>query len=397
MKIFMISYGGGHSNMISAVYKELIKNPDNDITYAALTGAPLKLQDTDVNFITISELAKKLPYYDRLKKLGEKYGTACHNSASGIPVEDTIYYYGIGMHDLIEKYGVAEAENRFNKMNRKAFLPVESLKVFLRRFAPDVCVITSSPRMEKATGIAAEGLGIPVVRINDLPICDPIEHECQMCVMNDWAREYAINVAGMLPDKVHVTGQPTFEADFNIERTYIDTVKEKCGADKYKAVVTFFAENGADQSREIAALMQTAMAMENVLFVVKLHPNQTLNLYDTPDLPNVYVTNADAKPYFHFSNLVITTFSTTGMEAALFGIPVIVINLDGRKYAPDYIEMGIAVLCDDTDRLQLVIKTYLDKGSPEYLALKEGQKRFQFVKNAAQNIRDVIEKAGRRT
>ncbi|MDE5977620.1 MAG: hypothetical protein K2G70_04035, partial [Turicibacter sp.] len=113
--------------------------------------------------------------------------------------------------------------------------------------------------------------------------------------------------------------------------------------------------------------------------------------YGNIELENVFITNGDAKPFFLFSDLVITTFSTTGMESALFGIPVIVINYDYRVYSPDYIKMGIAVLCDKPESLWEMINLYLDKKSKEYAALKASQENFQLVRNAAHNICDVIE------
>lgn len=392
MKVFMISYGGGHSNIMASVYKELRKRSGLDIIYAALTGAALKLQGIDIKFVTISELAKLLPFYEDVSELGRKYGLPFHNADFGMPVEDTICYYGIGMHDLILEVGEEEAERRLFENNRKAFLPVETMKALLQIISPDVCVITSSPRMEKATGIAADQLGIPVIRINDLPVCEPIAHSCTLCVMNEWAKNYAVSNAGVSESDIYVTGQPTFDADFDVEPSYIERIKKDSGATHFSNVVTFFAENGVDQSTELHALFGTAERMANTLFVIKLHPNQPINIYGNPHFDNVYITNGDAKPFFHFSDLVITTFSTTGMEAALFGIPVIVINYDGRKYWPDYIEMGIAVLCDKPELQEEMIRTYLDRNRKEYKYLKESQKGFMFVRNAAGNICDVIEK-----
>lgn len=391
MKVFMISYGGGHSNIVASVYKELRKRPDVYIIYVALTGAALKLQGSEVDFVTISELSKRLPYYKDVCELGRKYGLPFHNSDFGMPEEETICYYGIGMHDLILEVGIEEAEKRFRENNRKAFLPVETMKELLQFLHPDVCVITSSPRMEKATGIAADQLSIPVVRINDLPVCDPIEHSCALCVMNEWARNYAVSSAGVPETDIYVTGQPTFDADFDVDSAYINRIKNVSGATHFSNVVTFFAENGVDQSTELHALFRTAERMTDTLFVIKLHPNQPIGIYGNPCMKNVYITNGDAKPFFHFSNLVITTFSTTGMESALFGIPVIVINYDGRKYWPDYIEMGIAVLCDRPESQEEMIKTFLDHNSKEYIALKESQKGFTFVRNAASNICRVID------
>lgn len=391
MKVFMISYGGGHSNIIAAVYKELIKNPDNDIIYVALTGAPLKLKGSGINYITISEIAKMLTYYDEIVELGRKYGMPFHNDSFGILEEDTICYYGIGMHDLINEYGEVEAIKRFNSCNRKAFLPVETMRCLLENIKPDACVITSSPRMEKATGLAADQLGIPIVRINDLPICDFIPYKCSLCVMNEWAKNNAVSVAGVPEAKIFVTGQPTFEADFDVDKTYVEKVKNESGAIRFSRVVTFFLENGVDQSKEVQGIIDIAKKERNIFFILKLHPNQPLYRYGNIELENVFVTNGDAKPFFLFSDLVITTFSTTGMESALFGIPVIVINYDYRVYSPDYIKMGIAVLCDKPESLGEMINLYLDKKSKEYAALKASQENFQLVRNAANNICDVIE------
>lgn len=393
MKIFMISYGAAHVNIMSPVYKELIKNKDNSITYAALTVAPLKLKGTGIEYVTVSELARMLPYYDTVKMLGRKYGLLHHNNNFEIPEEDTIAYYGIGMHDLIEEYGITEAEERFALMERKAFLPVRTMKELLKRINPDVCVITDSPRMEKATGIAACELHIPVVRVNNTPTCEPVVHTCALCVMNEWAKSYAVSVENVPEKDIYITGQPAFDSDFLIEKSYVDEIKDRCGGNHFSKVVTFFAENGVDQSKELNALFEIARAMKDVLFVVKLHPNQPLEIYGNPQLENMYFTNEDPKPYFHFSDLVITTFSTTGLESSLFGIPVIVINFDGRKYLLDYIDLGIAVLCDKAEDLREMIQIYLDKDSEAYTALKESQGKFQFVRNAAQNICNVIKEA----
>lgn len=375
------------------VYKELVKNPDISITYAAFTGAAVQMKGTGIEFVTVSELARMLPYRDKVRELGQKYGVPYHNESMGIAMEDTVSYYGIGMHDLIEEYGIAEAEERFKLMNRKAFLPVKTMKKLLEQMSPDVCVITSDVRMEKATWIAACELHIPVVKINNLPVCGPIDYACALCVMNEWAKNYVVSIANVPEKNVYVTGQPSFDADFSIEKSYIDEIKEQCGGNHFSKVVTFFSENGTDQSKELYILFEIARKMKDVLFIVKLHPNQALETYENPQLENIYVTNADAKPYFHFSDLVITTHSTTGLESALFGIPVIFINFYGRKYnVPDYTDMGIAVLCDKPESLGDMIQVYLNKESEACAALRESQKNFQFVRNAAQNICNVIRK-----
>lgn len=390
MKVFMISYGAGHSNVIAPVYKKLVQKKENEVTYLALTLAPVHLQGQNVQYTVLSEIAKTLPYYDNIYALGRKYGIDFHNEASGIAIEDTIAYYGIGMYDLINQHGEKKAEYLFEKLGRKAFLPVETMLCILKKIHPDVCVVTTAPRMEEATGIASEKLGIPVVLINNLPDISPIKYKCSVCVMNDWAKKYAVDVAKVPSENVYVTGQPAIEESLKVDIRDLERVKRKIGLDKFSKLVTFFAQTGTDQSLEVNTFFGIAEKMKDVLFILKLHPNQEIDSYPDPFQNNVYITRDDNKALYYLSDLAITENSTTGMEAVLAGTPLIVVNFNHVKYAPDYVAMGIAVMCDNEKNLEEKIRLLLNHESDEYGKALESNRSFQNRENAAENISKVI-------
>ena len=150
-------------------------------------------------------------------------------------------------------------------------------------------------------------------------------------------------------------------------------------------------ENGTDQQNELALLYSIAAKRKNTSFIIKLHPNQDINDYNNPNLDNVFITKESAVPILHISDLVITTFSTTGMEAAMLEKPLIVLNLNNLKFSPDYVEMGIAISCTKSEELEDLISSILNNESEELIKLQQNQKKFSFVNNAPGNVCKVIE------
>lgn len=389
-RVFMTAYGGGHANILKYVYKELSKYQNLQIQFLALTTAPNILQQEKIPFITVKDIVSKLPYQEEVMRLGLQYGVPFHNPSSGIDIDDTTAYYGIGMYDLIQKYGVDQADALFSIHGRKAFLPIESMTLVLEKIAPDACVITASPRMEKATGIASTNLDIPVIRINDLPICERVEHKCKLCVMNEWAKQYALDHSGVEQDNIFVTGQPVFEGDKSIDYHELEKIKKLLGANRFQNIVVFFTENGRKQTAELKAIDNIAAVMKDNLFVIKLHPNQNLDDVLKTKQRNVVFSKDDAKLFFHLADLAITTFSTTGMEAAMLGIPLISVNFEKREFVLNYEDMGIATTAYNEEQLRELITLLLDKNSDLSNIQAKAREAFSYVDHASKNIAELI-------
>ena len=390
-KVFMVSYGGGHANIMKILYKQLSISHDYQITYLALTGAPYQLRNNKIDLVTISEIAKMLTYYGEIIELGEKYGKEYHNPNSHISYLDTVCYYGIGIHDLMKEKDEMNAIADFGMYNRKAFLPVGTMLNILKLFEPDVCVVTTSPRMEEATAIASNKLGIPVVRINDTPVCEKVNYKCDLCVMNSWAKKHALQYSGLKESSIHITGQPAFENDVLLNSNVLENIRNQADVSAYEFVVTFFTENGFYQQKELKALYNIANELKNTLFVVKIHPNQDESEFSIPDLKNVIIRHDQAKYFLALSNVIINTWSTTGMEAAMMNLPVIVVNFDDRNLPIDYVGMGIAVAAKNEWELKRALQSLMDKNSAVSKALESRRQEFEFVKNAAKNINAVID------
>lgn len=394
-KIFMASYGGGHANIIKNIYWELRREYQDSvcITCLGLTAAVSIFKDNHIPYITMSEAIRHLDCYEDIMTIGRRVAQQYHTNGLGIALCDTEAYYGTGIYDLIQSKGETEAWNLFKTKGRKAFLPVSVMKKVLQYYQPDVVVITASPRTEKACGIAADLLEIPVIRINDLPVnLDHIGHKCRLCVMNEWAKKNALQTSGLSPESIYVTGQPVFEENNIIENTTYERVKQEIHFDAYAYHVVLFTRNGVDQSQIINDIYDIAKDMPDVLFVIKLHPNQLLKscTQESKKQNNVHMTKERAKEYLQLADLVITEYSTTGLEATLLGKPLIVNNYYSESYELDYVAMGIAEKASSKEELQDKIVGMLDRKSDIYNKYFSNLQGFHNKENAAKNICRLI-------
>lgn len=383
-KIFMVCYGGGHVNIVKEIYHPIKNLTGAEVTVLALTTAPEVLSRNDIPYIKISDIIRNLKDYEKIMELGYSLAKIYHDDKSGISLKDTAAYYGSGFFDLMKRYGEEEAIARFEKGDRKSFLPIWLMEELFKIIKPDLVITTTSPRFEKASGIAAANMKIPNIRINDLPVMDPLDYDCTLCVMNQWASEYAQKKAGISEKHIVITGQPAIEATLKVDSNVIDRKKVEFGLnDKYKHCVVFFSQNGIDQTLFYEELNRAAKKMKNVLFVIKLHPNQSPLEYDNRYEENVKICNDTAAIYLNIADLAITTFSTTGLEAALLGKPLLVIDRKDNNSGMDYVEMGIAEELLTYSELSTKIEDNLNAN----VSKKEKKDNsFQNRENSAQNI-----------
>lgn len=386
----MVCYGGGHVNIIASVYSELVKHDNVDITILALTMAPQKLKKLGIPHMTISEALNMTDEKECIMTLGEEIGSIYHNPESGIAYEDTIAYYGLGYYDLISQYGKDKAAELFGAHGRKAFLPVETMEKIISKIAPDKVVVTTSPRVEEATGIAANRLGIPVVRINDLPVTPKVPYDCTMCVMNEWAKDYAVNTGALEEDKIVVTGQPVFEDELKPDWEKIEEVKRRLELEKYESCVVFFTQPGMKQNKIIDALYMMAQNNPTILFIVKMHPNQDKDEIVINPAKNVRIEVDYLLPILYIADIAITAYSTTGLEAALLDKPLVVVNPEKERLPLDYAAIGIGVAVEEVSYLSFVVKELLDVKSDLYTKLKHEREKFRNFANSKYNIVNII-------
>ncbi len=389
-KIQIVTYGGGHANIIRFLVPALSEL--YDIQILALTVAFKIFDNANI-------LYKKLNDYmylfsdveEEILAYGDELAKETFNPKSEMPYEESQVYLGLSFWDYVKTIGSKkEAKELFYKEGRKIFNPVLVMKRILKEENPDLLIVTCDVRMEKAAGIAANELGIPVLRIHDLPEMKPQSYKATICVMNEYARNYVINKNICCPEDVIVTGQPVFEKDMEINEKYFAGLKKELGFGKYQKILLYLeAPQNPDTNIIEEKLKYMAEKYPENLYIVKLHPNQ--DFVEEEQLFENYkkIRDIELKYLIHAADVVLTRDSTGGIEAALMGKPVVIISILS-SFVLDYSKYGIAVKANNLDEMARLLEECCDKESKTYRDIKEAQKLFQNKPHAIENILNKI-------
>jgi Capsule polysaccharide biosynthesis protein len=170
-----------------------------------------------------------------------------------------------------------------------------------------------------------------------------------------------------------VTGSPRLDALVRtadaLSHEDVDRAREAAGAEAARPLVLFAAKYR--QARHVLGALAEAMSeMPDVQLAIKTHPAETSDAYDpiATGHPNVRVLPASAPlaPLLRASRAIVTVNSTVALDAAVLGIPALVIGLPNNLSpfvdagimagAANASEIGTAlrrILYDEQFRLQL--------------------------------------------
>ena len=388
MKAFIVTYGGGHVNIIKHVAPELAKKMD--VKILALTVAPQILDESRIEYNQLSDYT--FLFKDRLekiKKYGEFLATEEYNPDSGMSYSESLLYLGIGFSDLVEELkDESLALEIFKQSGRKAFCPKRTMQQILEYEKPDIVIGTSSVRYEKAAGIAANQLGISVVHIHDLVEMNPLPFNAEIFVMNNYAKEKAV-VRGVAPsEKIHVTGQPCFEYDLKPDEIEEKKIRLQFNIKQYQKVIIYLEQPlNKDIEKIENFLKRKAENNQDYLYIIKLHPNQDFprNYYRNKNF--IKIRKCSLKALLRISDIAITCDSTSGLEAALMGIPLVVVGIE-NEIRMDFSKYGIAIKVNSIDALDTALHSI---DNPEVRdKLKNSQLQFKNKENSVNNIIDKI-------
>ena len=126
----------------------------------------------------------------------------------------------------------------------------------------------------------------------------------------------------------------------------------------------------------IEAVMHAALQLPHVDFVVKSHPGESPETYqaaiDSSGLGNVVlISYGPIEPLLRECDLVITIFSTTGVEAMLLGRPVLVLSLSPEPPLAPY--ASAASLVTQADRLAEAILRILEDQAFRQTLIESGR------------------------
>lgn len=331
-KVLFACYGSGHVRMVLPLASALHASGRAEVQVLGLTTAAAAVRAAGLPLLQFKDFVRPedAPALER----GRALAAAMQDV---VDAEETAAYLGLSFADLQAEVGPGEAEGRYARDGRQAFLPRRTLGRILQAVRPDLVVATNSPRAERAAIEAAGALGIPALCVVDLFAIDEVRwigqpgYANRVCVLNEAVREFLL-AAGRKPQEVVVTGNPAFDVlQAPAVREEGARLRARQGWDGRRVLLWPaqveparhpFSGAPGDPSlpgRVLQALVEWTLARPDVVLCVRERAGQT-----APALPThkrILRTGQDwpLAPLLHAADVVVTLTSTVGLEGHLAG------------------------------------------------------------------------------
>ena len=330
--VLFVCYGSGHVRMVVPVALAVQRARMAQVMVLGLTTAAPVVRASGLPLLQFKD------FVGAGDEIALRQGRALLQALGEVddPAESAVYL-GLCYAELQAQVGPDEAQRRYQRLGRQAFLPVATLTRILESTKPDLVVVTNSPRAERAAVIAARKLGIPAVCIVDLFAVDEVrwigavDYAQRVCVLNEGVREFLL-AAGRTPGQVVVTGNPAFDAlrDADIAQRGED-LRRLQGWEQRRVLLwpsqaepathPFDGTPGDPQlpARVLAELVDWTLGQDNAVLCVRPRAGEP-----APSLPasdRVVAAGQDwpLPELLHAIDVVVTLTSTVGLEGHLCG------------------------------------------------------------------------------
>lgn len=371
----MVTYGGGHVNMMVPLIRYLEDHPEYQLKVLALTTAGSVLEKEGIphygfrHFIENQD-TEALQWGKRL---------AQSMPVGKVPQEETIAYMGLSYMDLIQRLGEQKAEQKYAELGRQAFCPVTILKRILKKIQPDLLITTNSPRAEKAAVFSARKLGIPSICLVDLFALWEAEwikdhqYADKICVLSEYVKNIIVK-AGRDPQDIIVTGNPAFD---RLTEKHLPDKSRNLRTRKHwgNSKVILWCSQPEPKAHPMTGTPgnpELPRKIENILIdllprhpqwrlVFRPHPNDNVQFHNLPERVEVSSSEDDLEVLLHAIDCIITMTSTVGLQGAMLGKPFLTIEMS--VFTPDapYSDMGIAYGVDKLVNIEEALINILDK------------------------------------
>lgn len=398
-KILIVTYGGGHVNLLVPIIKKLRSEGKYDLTILGLSVARTVLEREGIAFKTYND------YYDpRLDRdiipLGEALADRWHTGGLGFSRRDSVIYFGFCMRDLIRMEGEEKAWSIVSETGRQAFSPVHIMERIIDRERPDLLLTGICPRSERAAIEVCRKKKIPSIACHDYLATEKRHHVDSdiMMVMCEITRRNLVK-SGYESKRIIVVGQPAFDDILSKNRLLKkDAILEKLEIPKNRRIVVLATQPTKDGSgismgeRMFKATAEALLSMgdyKRYCLVVKPHPCEGLASYK--DLSQHYegrldcvFTDTNVRHLIKVSDVMITFYSTVGFESVLMGKPLIQLNVMGHKNPVPLFEYGVSVEARSRPALKAAFTQIFDHSGLES----------KFAKNRKRYFGNIIDGCG---
>lgn len=387
-RLLAVTYGGGHAAAVLPVVKRL--TGEWEVHTLALTTAAEAFRRAGLRYCTARDFVRPPDY------LGGGYGKDLadrwHTPGKGISREESEAYLQLSMMDLVNEVGEAEAWRLIEQHGRQRFLPTTLVARAFDLARPDVLLTTSAPRAERAALKVALDRGIPSVRLEDLfGIGAAVEPEPSRWAAFSTITADNLAASGVDRSSIVVTGNPAFDALSQISQIQPEPNRHQLGLD-HRFTILWASQHLPDSARILDELLSIARTHPEWQLIVRPHPSEeTLNCEQAARAGgNVCIAlSHPIHELIAISNLVVTQFSTVGLEAALADRDLITVNLNGRPEMLPYSQLGLALSVDDLSRLLPAI-TEIAACESTREALRRSRRQLPAPGHAADNVVELL-------
>ncbi len=377
--VLAVAYGGGHIACLLPVVQRL-RAQGWRVELLALTTAAAYCAERRVAHSRFVDFP--LVQDARSRAHGLRLA-AVQSGHPTVAVEETIAYLGASYRDLEDALGVDGAAQRFAAVGRQAFLPQASLARIIAAVRPEVVLVTSAPRAERAAVHAARAAGIPTVVVVDLfalgdeaLLADP-QYGDRICVFAESVRGRLV-ATGRAADEVIVTGNPVFDrlADPGLREAGM-ALRQARGWEGRQVITWASQPEPADPElprRIESALIAATLQHPTWQLVLRPHPSDQVTFAEHG--PRVVISSRadDLHTLLAASDVIVTMTSTVGLEGVLLGKPLVTWDRSqNTRYCP-YAAMGFARGIDELKDVPQVLAAALagDAPRPELPSLGHG-------------------------
>jgi hypothetical protein len=369
-RVFLVSYGGAHSEALLPIIQEMAGRPELEVTVLGLTVAQPFFLDHGVSVFSLTEIFKladldSSTFMEQGQALIDRHGIAIHPS---IPKDDSALYFGMGWQDLVQEHGQQEASRRFDLNGRKSFLPINICTALLQRLSPDVVISTSSPRFERAFISAASKLRlrslvvVPAFVSEELVWLSEGNYADKLCVFHSRVKQDLIK-AGRRSDDIVVTGNPAYEGLLS----EVENLPVRSDTVFGKPRVLYLAQSERlpnspsdlpDENAVMSGVIQSLGALERAgqcAPAVRFHPNQTEGERQTGIGIRVVQHDVSLAQCARDFDVVVTANSSAAVQLALAGLPVIEIGWSARAGTVPFASLGPTQRISNPEQLQSAI------------------------------------------
>lgn len=343
---------------------------DNKIKYYVLS-----------NFLNGPEKSYINKYY-KIKNFYQRYETVLGDKSS-------IKYKNIPFSKFIQK----ELKFLFDQMLKNICYQIKMVQNVFARFYPDlVVVMTEELPLCKIVVNLANMSDIKSLYIQHGAFIKHPKHEAvasgKMAVAGSADKDFLINL-DTDPDKLVITGRPLFDklARKNEIFDKLD-IRSKLKINPEKKIILFTTQPLVGLTplyENITVFRQFLKAVKklpDVQLIIKLHPlddeSERKKIITQEKFQGAVVTkDFNLHSLIYISDVLVTMFSTTALEAMIMKKPVITINFSGKRDVTDYAKDGAAIGVYKKEDLLPAIKSVLcDKETIE--KIKKSQEDFVY-------------------